>query len=149
MLTTLTIIIGIVIAVAMLGIILVLFIWMARASNKVNLTEQTDTQPEWMRSMPPKETVAATLADGEGIQVFDTDQGEALASPFAEQIEDILMAKLAAHPELQQYKVDLGTAADGSLKISVNGTIYKNISDIPNEELQAVFNEAIEDWKKL
>lgn len=147
MLSLLTII-SIIMAIALVGIVIVLFIWMARRSNQVNLTEPTDTQPEWMRKMPPKETVAATLADGEGIQVFDEDKGESLASPFAEQIEDILLAKLAADPELQQYQVDLGTAADGSLKILINGTAYTNISEIPNEKLRAIFNEAVEAWKK-
>lgn len=144
MLLTSVIIVGLII----IGLILALFIWVARSSNKVNLTEPTDTQPEWMRKMPPKETVAATLADGEGIQVFDTDEGEALASPFAEQIEDIFLAKLADYPELKQYKVDLGTAADGTLEILIDGTAYANISEIPDQKLQKLLNEAIEAWNK-
>jgi len=134
--------------VIVITVIVMFFVWMAQSANKINLTAPTDTKPEWMQNTPPKETIAATLADGEGVQVFDYDEGEAVASPFAEQIEDIVQAKLAADPELQQYKADLGTAPDGQLTIAINGVVYANISDIPNARLQAVFNEAVEDWKK-
>lgn len=148
MLTTLLLISILIMVMFSIALIIGLFIWAARKNNQASLLTPTDTKPEWMREMPPKETVAATLADGEGIQVYDYDEGEAVASPFAEQIEDILQAKLAADPEFQQYKVDLGTAADGTLEISINGVIYANISDIPNEKLQALFNETFEAWKK-
>ena len=45
--------------------------------------------------------------------------------------------------------VDLGTAADGSLEISIDGVNYLQISDIPNEKLQVLFKEAIEAWGKV
>lgn len=141
-------VISIISIVIVIAVIVMFFVWMAQSANKITLTEPTDTKPEWMRDTPPKETIATTLADGEGVQVFDYDEGEAVASPFAEQIEDILQAKLDADPELQQYKVDLGTAPNGQLQISINGVTYANISDIPNARLQALFNEAVEAWKK-
>lgn len=134
-----------------LAILLAVFLFarMAGKMNKASLLKPTDTQPDWMRNSPPKETVVATLAKGEGVQLYEDDEEEALASPFAEQIEDILQAKLAANPELQQYKIDLGTAVDGRLEISINGVIYASIEDIPNEKLKALFNQAIEDWGKV
>lgn len=138
----------VIISAVSIAVIIGLFIWMARRANKIELTPPTDTQPEWMRSTPPNETIAATLADGEGVQVFDYDQGEAVASPFAEQIEDILQAKLDADPELKQYKIDLGTGPDGQLTIAINGTTYADINAIPDERLKAMFNEAVEAWKK-
>ncbi len=140
---------SVLIVVAIFMVLVVgLFIWTARKTNESSLLPPTDTQPEWMRTMPPKETVAATLSEGEGIQLFNEDEEEALASPFAEQIEDILRAKLNADPALQQYKVDLGTAPDGGLEISINGVSYAAVSDIPDAKLQALFNEAIEAWGK-
>ena len=140
----------IILVVVAIFIVLVvgLFVWTARKNNEASLLTPTDTKPEWMRSMPPKETVEATLAEGEGVQLFKDDEEEEIASPFAEQIEDILHAKLKADPELQQYQVDLGTAPDGGLEISINGVYYAAISDIPNAKLQALFNEAIEAWGK-
>ncbi len=129
-------------------IVVALFIWVARRANKVNLSEPTDAKPEWMRTSPPKETVVATLADGKGVQVFDRDEGEAIASPFAEQIEDILQAKLAADPELQKYKVDLGTGPDGGLQIWINGQKYDQIDAIPDARLKALFEEAVAAWGK-
>jgi hypothetical protein len=143
-LTTSILVVGVIFILTVVG----LFIWTARKGNKINLTEPTDEKPEWMRSTPPKETIAATLAKGEGVQVFGYDEGEALASPFAEQIEDILQAKLAADPDLQKYKVDLGTGPDGLLEIDVNGVKYAGVNEIPDEKLKKLFKEAVAAWKK-
>jgi len=83
------------ITVLVLGAIVILvsvgllaFVFMK--SNEVQLTGKTEDRPEWMHSTPPKETLVATRADDEGVTLFDHDAGERLASPFAEQIEDIL-----------------------------------------------------------
>ncbi|HNO95415.1 MAG TPA: hypothetical protein PKJ84_14665, partial [Anaerolineales bacterium] len=50
-------------------------------SNQVNLTEKTDGKPEWMHAMPPKETVEATMQDGEGVTLYNFDEGEKVAAP--------------------------------------------------------------------
>ena len=131
------------------GLIVVLVVafvfWRA---NNVNLTETGDEKPDWMRHTPPEQTISATRADGEGVQVFNYDPEEKLASPFAEQIEDILQSLLREHPELNQYQVDLGTAPDGGLEIWVNGQKYLNIADLPDAGLRNVFQQAIEAWNR-
>ena len=135
-------------AIAAAAAILLLAL-VAMAARKVDLTHPgADQKPEWMRSIPPAETLTATKADGEGVQLFDQDKGEALASPFAEQIEDILRAKLNADPLLAKYKVDLGTASDGRLEISVDGKKYPEIDALPDERLRRVFHEAVAEWEK-
>ena len=120
-------------------------------SRKVNLTtpEDPDAKPDWIISTPPEETMAATLADGEGITVYDYDEGEHVAAPFAEQIEDILHAKLKADPQLAALDVDLGTnEATGELEVWVDGTRYEQIADIPNPQLQAAIQEAVDKWNQ-
>jgi hypothetical protein len=114
-------------------------------SRKVNLTGKTDEKPEWMRSTPPAETMKATLAENEGVTLYNQDADEKVAAPFAEQIEDILRAKLDSDP-FNKFKIDLGTSEDGSLEIWVNGTRYDSVNDLPDEELKQAFLEAVKKW---
>ena len=135
---------GILIVLAIIG----LSAWVALRMQKADLTRSASEKPEWMRNTPPAETLAAAKAEGQSAQVFHLDPGEALASPFAEQIEDILQARLASDPALSHYKVDLGTAPDGTLEIIVDGAKYAAIDAIPDAQLKAALLEAVEKWKK-
>lgn len=129
-------------------VVIVLLIPVFRKSNQVDLISPTNEKPEYMREMPPAETVAKTLADGEGITIFDYEHGEKLAAPFAEQIEDIFRAKLKSDPELLEYEIDFGTGEDHTLEIWVNNKKYKSISELPNERLKVAFREAVKQWNK-
>jgi len=140
------------ITVLVLGAIVILvsvgllaFVFMK--SNEVQLTGKTDSKPEWMHSEPPQETMNATRADGEGITSFDHDAGERLAAPFAEQIEDILRAKLDSDP-FNKFEIDFGSARDGSLEIWVNGKMYASVDEIPDAGLRQAFHEAVKKWEK-
>jgi hypothetical protein len=130
-------------------IIAALVLYFAR-SRTVNLTRTAspDEKPVWMRTTPPSETIEATRADGKGITVFDHDPGEVVAAPFAEQIEDILSAKLRADPALSSFVVDLGTGPEGELKIVVNDKSYTDIEQIPDERLRQAFRQAVEEWDR-
>ena len=117
-------------------------------SRRMNLTrsESPDQKPEWMRTTPPPETIAATRADGEGITVYDYDADESVAAPFAEQIEDILRARLSAHPALAAMDVDLGTTPEGGLEIWVDGERYAEVDLLPDERLRQIIHQVIEEW---
>ncbi len=130
-----------------IGISLVLLAFMFMKANQVNLTGKTEEKPEWMSSNPPVETVAATKAEGEGVTLFNHDEGEKIASPFAEQIEDILRAKLKAHPVLKDFKVDIGTGKDYGFEFWVNDKKYASVDDLPSEELKTLFRETVQDWE--
>ncbi|MBC7227310.1 MAG: hypothetical protein H5T61_08760 [Thermoflexales bacterium] len=138
------IIVGLAAFIAAIAIIGLFF-----SARRVNLTrpESPDQIPEWMLTTPPRETAIATQAEGEGMALYDYDAGEKLAAPFAEQIEDILRARLEADPFLRSLKIDLGTAPDGSLEIWVNGVRYTDINQLPDERLRQFFQEAIADWE--
>lgn len=137
----------VVIIIGVIGISVVLAAFMFIKSNQVNLTGKTDEKPEWMSSNPPAETIAATKAEGEGFTLFNQDEGEKIASPFAEQIEDMLRAKLEAHPTLKDLKVDIGTGADYGFEFWVNEKRYASVDELPSEELKALFRETVKDWE--
>ena len=139
------------ITVMVLGAIVILvsvglLAWVFIKSNSVQLTGKTEDKPEWMHSSPPQETMNATRADDEGVTLFDHDAGERLASPFAEQIEDILRAKLESDP-FNKFEIDLGTGKDGSLEIWVNGKMYAGVDEIPDAGLKQAFREAVKKWE--
>ena len=141
--TIMVLILGAIVILISVGLLALMFM----KSNEVQLTGKTEDKPEWMSSTPPKETMAATRADDEGVTLFDHDAGERIASPFAEQIEDILRAKLDSDP-FNKFEIDFGSAKDGSLDIWVNGKMYASVDEIPDEGLKKAFREAVEKWEK-
>jgi hypothetical protein len=131
--------------------VLVLFaVWVlfALRARKINLTKakSPDQKPEWMRTTPPPETVAATRADGERVALYDYDAGEHVAAPFSEQIEDILRTRLNADPALAGMDIDLGTAPDGGLEIWVDGERYTDVDLLPDERLRRMVRQVVEEW---
>ena len=134
-----------------LGVIIVVMVLLLvpvfTKSKKVNLTGKTDEKPEWMSSTPPVETMNATRAENEGVTLYNQDADEKIAAPFAEQIEDILRAKLDSDP-FNKFKIDLGTSEDGTLEIWVNETKYASVNDLPDEELKQAFLDAVKKWEE-
>ena len=140
------------IVVALAGIALLviigIFVLLFRNSNTVNLTGNTEDQPDWMRETPPAETLGKLLAEGKKVTVFDLDDGEKVAAPFTEQIEDIFRAKIEVDPDLNHYKIDLGSAPDGTLEFWVNDVKYTNVNDLPDNKLKSAFRESVVKWNK-
>ena len=134
---------------AILIAIVVAYYLLIKRARKFTLTHTAQGQkPGWMKTAPPKETIAATQADREGIALYDYDKGEKVASPFAEQIEDIIRARLNAIPELASVKVDFGTLPDGGLDICINGKSYTDINQIPDKQIRQVILESIKSWEQ-
>jgi len=129
-------------------VIIGIMAWLINRTRKFDITPTSDEKPEWMRTTPPQETIAATTSNGQGVGLYDHEEGEQLASPFAEQIEDILRAELAKDPELAALKVDLGTAKDGGLEIWVDGKSYTDLETLPNERLRDAIRRASRKWQK-
>ncbi len=125
-------------------VMLVIWVLLVRTSRRVNLTDTPEGQkPEWMRTTPPPETVAATQTDGKGMALYEDDKGENLAAPFAEQIEDILHSQMSADPYLKSYDVDLGTAPDGGLEIRVGDDRFTSVEQIPDPRLREAIAKAV------
>ena len=128
------------------GLVMLALVFMK--SNQVDLTGKTDEdgKPEWMHDMPPKETLEASQADGEGVTLYDHDEGEKLAAPFAEQIEDMLKAKALSDPYLRSFNLDFGTGADGGLEIWVNGDKFDGVANLPDEQLKQALLQVVKEW---
>jgi hypothetical protein len=135
--------------VGILGVIIIL-VGFVLQRRRVDLTgpDEPEEKPQWMHEMPPPETVAATQADGEGITLYDYDEGELVASAFAEQIEDVVRARVSEDPSLAGLDVDFGTGPDGGLEAWVDGVKYASINQIPNERLKELIRQAIEIWNQ-
>lgn len=133
---------------AALVVIILVFVVLFRRTNAANLTGNTEDKPAWMRETPPAETLGALLREGKKVTVFDYDEGEKLAAPFTEQIEDIFRAKIEADPDLNHYQIDLGSAPDGTLEFWVNEKKYTNVNDLPDERLKKAFRESVAKWNK-
>ncbi len=99
-----------------------------------------------LKPKSPKEAAAETLANGKGSPLYNHDEGEKIAAPFSEQIEDILNDLLADSPELSAYEIDFGTGERGGLEIWVNGRAYERIEDIPDQALRDAIKLAIKKW---
>ncbi|NBD35616.1 MAG: hypothetical protein GVY30_06415 [Chloroflexi bacterium] len=135
---------GAAVAFAFLAI-LVLFL----SRRRVDLIEDSPTaQPEWMRSTPPPETMAARQRAGSEVGMYGEEKGERLASAFVEQIEDIFRAELERDPSLASYKIDLGTSADGGLEIWVDGECYTEVDHLPDARLRTAFQRAVQAWER-
>ena len=118
-------------------------------SRRVDLIEDSPAaKPEWMRSTPPPESVAARQRAGSEVGMYGEEAGERLASPFAEQIEDTFRAELEKDPSLARYQIDLGTSPDGDLEIWVDGERYTEVNQLPDARLRTAFQKAVQAWEQ-
>ncbi len=119
-------------------------------SRRVDLIEDSPAakKPEWMRSTPPPESVAARQRAGSEVGMYGEEAGERLASPFAEQIEDTFRAELEKDPSLARYQIDLGTSPDGDLEIWVDGERYTEVNQLPDARLRTAFQKAVQAWER-
>ncbi len=141
-------IVGIAVIVAIIMIVIVVL--MAVQARRVNLTRPSslNEKPAWLSTNPPAETVSATRASGKGTALFDQAPGEKMAPAFAEQVEDILQARLKADPALAHYHVDLGTAPDGGMEFWINDQSYMDVKTIPDARLRETIQQTIAQWQK-
>jgi len=129
---------------AVLLVVFIIFGLLISSSRKIDLDAVPEGEsPEWIQSDIPEETREATLADREGITLYDHDPGEDLAAPFAEQIEDIVRAAVQADPDLRMYDVDFGTAPDGGIEFHIRGETYTAVDEIPHDEIRSAIKKAI------
>jgi hypothetical protein len=134
-------------ACGFLVLIAAVFILLAVRGRRSDTAQPAPARkPDWMKSAPARGTASAVPPGMESNPLYDYQKGEKLASPFAEQVEDIIRARLKAIPALASIQVDLGTFPDGSLEISVDGKSYSDIDQLPDEQLRQVIRGAVQSW---
>jgi hypothetical protein len=136
-----------VVALLVIIVVAVLLILLSRRAREVNLTQaEPGEKPDWVRTTPPPESGIAPSETDEAL--YGQEAGEAVAAPFAEQIEDIIRDKLRADPLAAHYAIDLGTGEDGGLVIWVDGARYDGVEALPDPRLRTLFQEAIARWEE-
>jgi hypothetical protein len=76
------------------------------------------------------------------------EPGELKASIVSERIEDIAQKIMADHPSLSDVDLDFETAADGSLRIWVDGDLYHTVEAIPDGRIRQAIAEAVEEFNR-
>ena len=130
-------------------VMVIIFGLLVSQARKIDLDDvPPDEKPEWIESTIPEETRQATQEDGEGVTLYDHDPGEDLASPFAEQIEDLLRAEIRKDPQLSGVDVDFGTGPDGGIEFHIGGETYTSVEQIPDQKLQKAIRKVIADYNR-
>ena len=76
------------------------------------------------------------------------DEGERLASPISEQIEEMVRRRLAAQGDELADGIDFGTGADGSLEIWVEGRCYSTPDEIRDNKVRQAVQDAVEEFNR-
>ena len=77
-----------------------------------------------------------------------SENGERLASPVSEQIEEAAQRKLAGYPDLAGKRLDFGTAGDGSLEIWFDDVRYGSVDQIPDARVREAVAEAVASYNQ-
>jgi hypothetical protein len=77
-----------------------------------------------------------------------SENGERLASPVSEQIEEAAQRKLAGYPDLAGKRLDFGTAPDGSLEIWFDDVRYGSVDQIPDARVREAVAEAVASFNR-
>ena len=76
------------------------------------------------------------------------DEGERPAAIISEQIEEQVKVILEAQGKLHDRKIDFATGADGSLEIWIDDVCYKDVDQIPDEDIRAAVAKAVADFNR-
>lgn len=94
---------------------------------------------------------ARGFKSGEALeQVMDArlEKGERPATIISEQIEEQVKEILKAEGKMLDQEIDFATGADGSLEIWIQGVCYKEVDEIPDENVRAAVKKAVEDFNR-
>lgn len=67
--------------------------------------------------------------------------------PMAEQIEELLQHRLTASPGLRQRSIHVRSAADGGVRIEVDGRFYDGVGDVEDEDVRNFIQSIIREWE--
>jgi hypothetical protein len=76
------------------------------------------------------------------------DKGERKATVISEQIEEQVKGILQAQGKLLDRKIDFATGPDGSLEIWIEDVCYKEVDEIPDEDIRAAVEKAVTDFNR-
>ncbi len=74
------------------------------------------------------------------------DEGEEVAEPISEEIEELARRKLASEYGMRDVELDFGTGEDGSLEIWVGGDCYDSVDKISDSRIRDSIKAAVEEY---
>ncbi len=74
------------------------------------------------------------------------DEGEEVAAPISEEIEELARRKLASEYSMRDVELDFGTGGDGSLEIWVGGDCYDSVDKISDSRIRDSIKAAVEEY---
>jgi len=77
-----------------------------------------------------------------------TEKGELEATAIAEAIEERVKEILASEGNPHAYRLDFGTAQDGSLDIWVDDVHYHSVDEIRDEPIRRAVKQAVEEFNR-
>jgi len=67
---------------------------------------------------------------------------------LADEINDIVQAKLLASPLAENNRINITSDPGGGIRISVNGQYYASPGDVQNIEIRRLIQESIKEWER-
>jgi hypothetical protein len=105
-------------------------------------------QPPPAAAPPPAPEVAEARPQA---KARGMDKGEEEEQPgpksIAEEIEELLQARLAAAPELARRRIHIHEAVGGGVTIEVDGKHYGGIDEVTDDEVQEFIQAVIQEWE--
>lgn len=67
---------------------------------------------------------------------------------LADEINDIVQAKLLDSPLARDNRIDITSDHSGGIRITVNGQYYATLDDVQNPEIRRLIQESIKEWER-
>ncbi|OGO20884.1 MAG: hypothetical protein A2Z14_04140 [Chloroflexi bacterium RBG_16_48_8] len=83
-------------------------------------------------------------------QIMDAriEKGEKPAAIISEQIEEKVKEILKIEGKILEREIDFATGPGGSLEIWIEGTCYKEIDEIPHEDIRTAVKKAVDEFNR-
>jgi hypothetical protein len=98
---------------------------------------------------PPSPTPRVPVAERrERYSRASSPEGAALTVNLVQEIGDILEEMIAASPEMTGHSIGLINAPTGGIGFAVDGKVYHDLREIPNQEIRALIRKATQEWER-
>jgi hypothetical protein len=102
--------------------------------------------PSTPASRPAESTSLLGGLFGRGAKPGEPEE-EIDTRPMAEQIEELLQYRLTSSPDLRHRSIHVRSAADGGVRIEVDGRYYDGVGDVEDEDVREFIQSIIREWE--
>jgi hypothetical protein len=102
--------------------------------------------PSTPASQPPESPSLLGGLFGRGAKPTEPEE-EIDVRPMAEQIEELLQFRLMGSDDLRHRSIHVRSAADGGVRIEVDGRFYNGVGDVEDEAVRTFIQSIIREWE--